>query len=179
MNVLRVVISPYHTVIPVNCRKITSNDFTGKYKNVLFTQATTFHLFTGKAPFTHQFQNTSKFWIRNYLLTAAAPGVVFVNMEGYTWSVFLFMFHFVSNVYIHAAAFAQRHRISLTSNWTTQCRINASSANLNFNGSGLARVDVLRQWVLKLNVLIPVISFCVHTEEITGNVLVMLQLLIK
>ncbi len=36
---------------------------------------------------------------------AAPPGVVFVNMEGYMWSVFLFGFIFVSNGHIHAAAF--------------------------------------------------------------------------
>ncbi len=46
--------SPFHTVIPENCCKITGT-------TVLFTQATIFHLFTGKTPFTHPFRNTSEF----------------------------------------------------------------------------------------------------------------------
>ncbi|MGL4946498.1 MAG: hypothetical protein ACRC4X_02360, partial [Cetobacterium sp.] len=36
-------------------------DFTGKYRNMLFTQATAFWLFNGKRPFTQQHQHAGKF----------------------------------------------------------------------------------------------------------------------
>ncbi len=41
------------------------------------------------------------------------------------------------------------------------------------------RVDVLHQRILSLYMLILVISFCIYTEEITGNLLILLQLLIE
>ncbi len=48
--------SPFHTVILAYYQ----NSFTGKYTNVLFTQATAFCLFTGQITFTYQFQSTDK-----------------------------------------------------------------------------------------------------------------------
>ncbi len=63
----------------------------------------------------------------------------------------------------------------MTSNQTTQRRVNASSASECYDWP---RVDVLCQLVLNLYMLIPAILFCVHTEHITGNLLVTLILIL-
>ncbi len=68
---------------------------------------------------------------------------------------------------------AQSHCID--SNRTTQRGVNALSASECYDWPG---VDVLRHHVLNSYVLIPVILFCIYTEHITCNLLVMLQLLI-
>ncbi len=71
----------------------------------------------------------------------------------------------------------------MTSNQTTPCGVNASEsydwprgiAFLISTALDWPRVHVLRHCVLNLYMLIPVISFCVHTEQNSGNLL-MLQL---
>ncbi len=79
-----------------------------------------------------------------------------------------------SGVHINAAAFGPETLYWMTSNWTTQHIVNASSVSELYDWP---RIDVLRQMVLNSYVLIPLL-FCIHTEHHTGGLLVMLQLLI-
>ncbi len=66
-----------------------------------------------------------------------------------------------SGVHIHAAAFGPETLYWMTSNWTTQHIINASSVSELYDWP---RIDVLRQMVLNSYVLIPLL-FCIHTEH--------------
>ncbi len=143
-----------------------------------------FCLFTVKAPFTHRFQITSKVcdiikqkWPLN---GCTSQCYVFKHGGVYTVSVFDDVFIFVSNVHVCAAAFGPETLNSTTSNWTTAWSKCIICIRMFWISTALdwPKVDVLCLRVLNLYMLIPVISFCVHTEEITSNLLVMLKLLI-
>ncbi len=98
-------ICPFHTVIPVNCRKITETTLPVNTK-MLFTQAMTFSLFNGKAPFTHRFQITGIFCDSNqkWPLNGCVSWCCVCKHGGVNAiSVFVDVLIFVSNVHIHAA----------------------------------------------------------------------------
>ncbi len=150
-----VVFSTLHTIIPVNCHKIT--------------EATSPINQTGNdvlsfLPVKHHSQIGFKFQKHG--------GV-------YAVSVFVDVFIFVSNVHIHAVLLAHRPHYT-TSNWTTQHRVSALSASECYDWPRAVEildwpgVDVLCQCVLNWYVLIPVI-FILHSHradyrQFTGNV---------
>ncbi len=120
-------ISPFHTVIPVNCRKIT-----GKTLLVNSKLHYWLHLFTSEAPFTHQFQIINHF---GHIITqkwplssCASQCCICKHRMVYAVSVFIDVFIFVKCSHSWSD-FGPDTSYQATSNRTTQHSVNASSTS--------------------------------------------------
>ncbi len=88
--------SPFHTVIPVNCRKITRMTLpvNSKMHCSHRQRRSVFFLVKHHSHIHFKIQVNS---VTSLIRNESHLGVVFVNMKGYTWAVFLLMFIIVDD----------------------------------------------------------------------------------